>query len=339
MHIHTPHVHTHLGHVHAHRSNTHEQHKVKTHQVARVKGPGSPSERSREGCALGTRRGHTLVHGRLPASRDRWLPPVHLFPPWTQVRLMSLFQLQKQTQVSHGKMPSEFPKPTTKKVMFHTDKCHGSCARTRVGTRARASPHGLLLSELLGPAPRRGVRGARDRLLPHGITLLRTGSMQPRPDPHGATTTEAPGTEFPASLRSPHCLQGCRVLPMLLCPGPRLVPDIPSGPTGRVENPPHRWCGKGQTSGTPSPDVVGRSLCKGSLSKGVRLTMNPGKNSNKTPIVAEILHVLRNRGLAVYSEETDHVLRQLGEGQHSRTTGGRLQGAGSAIRGRETLLT
>ena len=77
---------------------------------------------------------------------------------------------------------------------------------------------------------------------------------------------------------------------------------------------PRCCCGKGQTSGTPPPDAVGRSLCKGSLSKGVRLTMNPGKNSNKRPIVPEILHVLRNRGLAVYSE-TDHVLKKTTTGR------------------------
>ena len=226
MHIHAPHVHTHLGHVRAHRSNTHEQHKVKTHQVARVKGPGSPSERSREGCALGSRRAHTLAP-RLSASLQGQMAPARapvssLDPGQTDVTLPTA---EDNASVSWENALG-ISKTHHQESDVSPDKCHGSCARTRVGTRARATPHGLLLSELLGPAPRRGGRGARDRLLPHGIALLRTGGIQPRPDPHGATTTEAPGTEFPASPRSPHRLQGCRALRMLLCPGPRLVLDI-----------------------------------------------------------------------------------------------------------------
>ena len=82
-------------------------------------------------------------------------------------------------------------------------------------------------------------------------------------------------------------------------------------------------------------------MCKGSLSKGVRLTMNPGKNSNKRPIVPEILHVLRNRGLAVCSEETDHVLKKTTRGRTAQpdNRGPSAGGRACGLRPRERLLT
>lgn len=109
---------------------------------------------------------------------------------------------------------------------------------TQCTRRGNQPPHGLLLSELPGPAPSRGV-GGPGQVPATWHRFAQHSGLQPRPDSL-ALRPRGPRRLWERASRAPHTAtrpQGVQGAPEAAVSGASSCPDTPSGPRGRVEKP------------------------------------------------------------------------------------------------------